>query len=183
MTKENLQIGKPYCVSSSEDCTVTSANGMLLCSVTAGIQSSFVAIETAVTCSSDTAIIVPNFDGASALQSASGGSSSKPFVTITPAVDLQLTPDAVTYLGTLEEHTDLSELTIESSDTEVKVAELWFQIGESPVGILWPDELTWLKDSIACYAPIMRASTLYCVLLRSHPDGTLVADLLYQLAQ
>ena len=82
----NTTAGKTYAVTTQTDCTVSTADGVLIASCPAGSQTCFIAPSAEVEVSDDSALVTESFKGALGGSSASGGSGQ--FQTITVAGDL-----------------------------------------------------------------------------------------------
>lgn len=82
----NTTAGKTYAVTPQRDCTVSTADGVLIASCPAGSQTCFIAPSAEVEVSDDSALVTESFKGALGGSSASGGSGQ--FQTITVAGDL-----------------------------------------------------------------------------------------------
>lgn len=73
--KVSVTPGKTYAVTTSEECTITSADGTTIATCVAGEQTVFVAPSSAVDVSSDTAVVVESFRSAS-----TGGKVSRGYI-------------------------------------------------------------------------------------------------------
>lgn len=161
-------LNRQYAITATIPCTVTTDNGIHLCTVQPGEQQIFTAISKLTLVSDDQAFITLLFN----YNNNTAASATKTY--ISGSLPKFMLDNHVYDIGELSSEADLSELNFIISSAP-QTAELWFTVADSVPVIFWPSSVIWANEE-----PILIPHSAYRFALRREPNGNLIINLAYE---
>lgn len=162
------QLYRQYAITATTTCTVTTDNGIHLCTVQPGEQQIFTAISKLTLVSDDRAFIALLFNN----NNNTATPATKNYISgFLPKLMLD---NHIYDMGELCQDADLSELSFSISSIP-QTAELWFTVSDSVPVIFWPPSIVWVNEE-----PTLIPHTAYRFALRREPNGKLIISLAYE---
>lgn len=168
MQSIETQLNRQYAITATIPCTVTTDNGIHICTVQPGEQQIFTAISKQTLVSDNQAFITLLFN----YNNNTENTAAKTYIS---GIQSKLLLDNHIYdMGELSPEADISALTFSISST-TQTAELWFTVAESVPVIFWPPTAIWADED-----PTLIPHTAYRFVMRKEPNGNLIISLAYE---